>query len=119
MIGMGSVTTSESPEAGYSGLAKSTSPASFTPQSFAARLHDDGADGGEVSAVVRATLTAVLGEISTATTLSYAGDAMSGDFLGFATRIEELFGSSGTMLLSQIVAAVETGLPGLPGRPAP
>jgi hypothetical protein len=110
-IGMASLSAPGSDGAGNSKDGKSAGPLAITPEVFAARLHDDGVHGGEVGIVVRATMTAMLGELSTLTALSYAGDATSGDFLGFATRIEELFGSSGTMLLSQIVAGVETALP--------
>jgi len=77
---------------------------------FAARLNRDGAGGAEFGVVVRDTLNGMLGELSAVATLSYAGDATDGDFLGFATRIEELFGSSTTMLLNGIIVVFEARL---------
>jgi len=78
-----------------------------TPKTFAARLRHDGAHGDELRIIVRDTLSDTLGELPAVATLSYTGDAANGDFLGFATRIEELFGSSATPLLNVIATTYE------------
>jgi hypothetical protein len=78
-----------------------------TPEAFATRLRKDGAHGAELSIIVRDTLSDTLGELPAVATLSYTGDAVNGDFLGFATRIEELFGSSSTSLLNVIIETFE------------
>ena len=61
--------------------------------------------------VIRDTFNDILGEISTIAVLSYAGDAADGDFVAFATRINELFGSGTPALLNGIASAFEATLP--------
>lgn len=78
-----------------------------SPQTFAIRLHRDGAHGDALGTVVRGTLNGTLGELSAIAVLSYAGDAADGDFSGFATRIDELFGNGAPRLLEEIAVAFE------------
>jgi hypothetical protein len=52
----------------------------------------------------------MLGELPATAALSYAGDATDGDFLAFATRIDELFGNVAPKLLDGIAVAFEATL---------
>lgn len=63
----------------------------------------------ELSIVIRSALTDLLGEISAAASLAYVGDAANGDIRGFATRADELFGSSSGLIFSHIVVTADKG----------
>jgi hypothetical protein len=52
-------------------------------------------------------LTHVLGELPMVATLAYVGDASNGDFLGFATRLEELLGAGAPKMLDLIMEAFD------------
>jgi hypothetical protein len=61
----------------------------------------------ELSEYIRDALTDLLGEISAAASLAYVGDAANGDVRGFATRADELFGTSAGLIFSHIVVMAD------------
>jgi len=65
--------------------------------------------GPELSEFIREALKDLLGEISAAASLAYVGDAANGDVRGFATRADELFGTSAGLIFSHILVMVDKG----------
>jgi hypothetical protein len=65
--------------------------------------------GPQLSEFIKQALTDLLGEISAAASLAYVGDAANGDIRGFATRADELFGTSSGLIFSHIVVMAEKG----------
>jgi hypothetical protein len=63
--------------------------------------------GSGLSHLIRSALNDLLGEISATASLAYVGDAQNGDIRGFATRADELFGSSAPMVFSHIVGMAD------------
>ncbi|MGA2664873.1 MAG: hypothetical protein ABSF83_08020 [Nitrososphaerales archaeon] len=63
---------------------------------------------GDVSSTIRTALTEVLGDLAGPSTLSYTGDVPDGNFLAFAKRVYELFGTGAAAVLSEIASWVTT-----------
>src|ERR1700722_13414574 len=72
-------------------------------EEFVITLESKNIKGALLSALIRTSLSDLLGEISAAASLAYVGDAENGDIRAFAARADELFGSSAPLIFSHII----------------
>ena len=72
-------------------------------EEFVITLESKNIKGALLSALIRTSLSDLLGEISAAASLAYVGDAENGDIRAFASRADELFGSSAPLIFSHII----------------
>lgn len=62
-------------------------------------------DRSILPAVIKTALTDVLGELPAIVILTYTGDASDGDVAGFVRRMQELLGSSASIMLGNIASS--------------
>ncbi len=79
----------------------------MSPGEFVETIESKGIRGPSLSSLIRTALNDLLGEISATASLAYVGDAQDGDIASFATRADELFGSSAPLIFSHIVVMAE------------
>jgi len=72
-------------------------------EEFVVTLESKNIKGAHLSALIRTSLSDLLGEISAAASLAYVGDAENGDIRAFAVRADELFGSSAPLIFNHIL----------------
>jgi len=79
----------------------------MSPEEFVKTIQSKNIQGPGLSQIIRIALADLLGDISAAASLAYMGAAENGDIRGFATRADELFGSSAPMVFTHIVRMAE------------